>query len=451
MTRTEKDALGTFEVPKDVLYGIYTARNLDNFSNISGQKVPVLFIKNLIRIKKVYALVNEGQEKLESKKARAIIEACDELLKMEDSELEETFLIDRIQSGGGTSTNMIVNEVIANIAEEEIGGSRGENTNINALDHVNMSQSSNDIFPATIRITSLHQVKKIVVELEKLISTINKKVNQWQEVTKVGRTHIQDALQMKLSEEFGAFARSIEKNLIHIKETSEELKELNLGATAIGSKQNVTDEIRSEVIKETSKEFGIEFRMPKDYFEMTSTSGDFEKMSAALASLSTDIIKISSDLRLLTSGPRAGINELKLPAVQPGSSIMPGKVNPSIPEALTMISFQVIGFHHSIQLCTLHAQLQLQVFSPVIAFSLYDSFSLLTKGLEIFRTKCIEGIEPNIEGIKSNFENSFVYATEYSEKLGYDKVADLVNKAYENNLNLRDILEEEVKNNDQKK
>lgn len=450
MTRTEKDALGEFIVPENALYGVYTARNLDNFPNISGQKIPILFIRNLIRIKKAYALVNQNCEKMDSEKAQAIIESCDGLLKEDDSKLEEIFLIDRIQSGGGTSTNMIVNEVIANIAEEKMGGVRGKNKFINALDHVNMSQSSNDVFPASIRITSLHQTELIVKQLANLIDSITKKASGWEKITKVGRTHIQDALEIQLSEEFMAFARSIEKNLTHIQEISEKLKELNLGATAIGSKQNVSDEIRDMIITEASKEFNIDFKKPKDYFEMTSTSGDFEKMSAALASLSTDIVKISSDLRLLTSGPRAAISELKLPAVQPGSSIMPGKVNPSIPEALTMISFQVIGFHHSIQLCTLHAQLQLQVFSPVIAFSLYDSFNLLIKGLEIFRTKCIDGIEANLDGIKSNVESSFVYATQYSERLGYDRVADLVMKAYKDNSNLRDILEKEIKDNGKK-
>ncbi|MCB1178053.1 MAG: hypothetical protein KDK36_10780, partial [Leptospiraceae bacterium] len=359
--------------------------------------------------------------------------------------LREMFPIDHFQSGGGTSTNMLVNEVIANMSEKYLGGEFGQNNLVNPYDHVNMSQSSNDTFPGVVRITSYLQIDDLIHQMLLLKDSLNKKAKEFGSTTKVGRTHLQDALPMKLSDEFYAFERMIEKNINHLGYVKTILAELNFGATAIGSMQNIDKQIRLKLIREMGKEFGVKFKAPKNYFEITASSSDMAFASATLANLANDIIKISNDLRLLSSGPRAGLAEISLPEVQAGSSIMPGKVNPSIAESMSMICFEVIGNNEALQQATRAAQLQLQAFGPTIGFKLFFSLQTLISGLKMYRAKCIEGIFANTENIKKNYENSFIYATEYSEKLGYQTVAKLVKKAYQKNLNLRELLEKERK------
>lgn len=441
--RIENDSLGEYEVDSDANWGIFTSRVLDNYNKISGDQMPVEFIKNYLRAKKVYAIVNADSQKLDSNIANSIVDAVQHLLNLDEKDLLSNFPIDQIQSGGGTSTNMNVNEVIANTAEEMLGGNKGMYNIVNPNDHVNMSQSSNDTFPGVSKITSLIQLRSLKKELNEVINSFDKLVEDKQ--SKVGRSHIQDAVTMLTGEEFSAYQTSLKRDLENLNYAEKFLLEINFGGTAIGSMQNITDEIRTLLIKEFSREYKIEFKKPENYFEKNSTSSDFEKVSSSISSLATNVIKISNDLRLLSSGPRAGINEVFFPEVQAGSSIMPGKVNPSILEALNMACFKVLGNNYTIQITTLHAQLQLQAFMPIIATCLFESLNLLTNSLKMFREKCLNGMKINHEGVKKNFENSFIYATDYSEKLGYDKVAILVKKAYKENLNLRQLLEEELK------
>lgn len=441
--RIETDSLGVVEVPLDAYYGIYTQRVLGNFQ-ISNQKVPILFLQNYIRIKKIYAKVNEQNNKLDKQKNLLIEKACKKLLSLDRHTFVSYFPIDVIQSGGGTSTNMMINEVIANIANEIAGGKKGLYTPIHPNDHVNMSQSSNDTFPGVIKVTTVMQCKNLLIQIEKTQKILEKKAKQFSNLKKIGRTHLQDALSITFGEEFAAFARMIEKNKLFLQDIQKLSAELAFGATALGSLQNITPKIRKDIISCLTEEFSFQFVQSRSYFEATSSSGDLEKIAAGLNSLATDVIKIVNDLRLLSSGPRGGLNEIQLPPVQAGSSIMPGKVNPSILEAVNMACFSVKGLYATIDIATMHAQLQLQAMMPIIGFSLHDMFTLLTNTLAMFWEKCLDGILINEDEIQKKLNYSFVYATEYSEALGYVKVAELVKKAYAQKLNLKDLLDKEL-------
>ncbi len=442
-TRVEKDSMGILEVPQTAYYGIFTQRVLGNFQ-ISNQKVPLLFLQNYIKTKKIYALVNAQNKKLEKNKAILIEKACNALLTLDAKTFMEYFPIDAIQSGGGTSTNMMVNEVIANVANEKAGGARGTYSPIHPNDHVNMSQSSNDTFPGVIKLTTVMQFGPFLEQLKNVKKKLHKKAKEFAKIKKVGRTHIQDALAITFGDEFSAWERTIEKNIFYLQQLQKICLELPFGGTALGSLQNITPKIRKDVIAALSKEFDFHFKGSKNYFEGTSSSSDLQKISIGLDSLATDVIKIANDLRLLSSGPRAGFNEIKLPPVQAGSSIMPGKVNPSILEAVTMACFKIKGLATTVDLTTMHAQLQLQALMPVIGFSLYEMFDICTNSLRIFWEKCLLEIQINKKEAQKNLEYSFVYATEYSEKLGYAKVAQLVKKAYAENVNLKELLDREL-------
>ncbi|HEX8965906.1 MAG TPA: lyase family protein [Patescibacteria group bacterium] len=442
-TRIEKDSMGTLQVPDNAYYGIYTQRVLGNFQ-ISNQKVPLLFLQNYIKAKKIYAFVNAKNKKLDKQKAELIEKACNKLLASE-TVFMQYFPIDAIQSGGGTSTNMMVNEVIANIANEIVGVAKGTYSPIHPNDHVNMSQSSNDTFPGVIKLTAIMQFVPLLEQLTLVKKTIHKKSVEFLKIKKVGRTHLQDALSITFGNEFSAWERTIEKNILFLQQIRKLCLELPFGGTALGSLQNITPKIRKDIISALSKEFGFGFKKSKNYFEGTSSSSDLQKIANALDSLATDIIKIANDLRLLSSGPRAGFNEILLPAVQAGSSIMPGKVNPSILEALNMVCFKIKGLAATVDITTMHAQLQLQALMPMIGFSLYEMFDLFTNSLHMFWEKCLLEIQINKKETQKNLDYSFVYATEYSEILGYAKVAELVKKAYSEDLNLKELLDKELK------
>lgn len=442
-TRQETDSLGEFQLPDDALYGIYTARVLDNYK-VSGQKIPKLFLENYIRAKKTYAIVNKRANKLSPKIADAIVKACEMLLIKSQEEFTEMFPIDIIQSGGGTSTNMMVNEVVANIANELLGSKKGLHSPVHPNDHVNMSQSSNDSFPGVIKLTSVIQLQALVAQLGQTEKLLAQKKKQFETVHKVGRTHLQDALKISVGDEFSAFEATIAKDMQLLEDIENYVLELPFGGTALGSMQNITPKIRKDVISELSKEFHVKFSAPENYFEATSSSSDMNKISFALSVLATDLIKIANDLRLLASGPRAGIGEVILPKVQIGSSIMPGKINPSILEAFNMLCFKVLGNHATIATATANAQLQLQAFMPIIGFSLFENFLLLTNGLCMFNNKCLAGIAVEKSWAKKHVDSSFVYATEYSEKHGYEKIAELVKRAYKENVNLIDLIEQEL-------
>lgn len=442
--RIEKDSLGEKSIPLNAYYGIYTERVLENFG-VPYQNVPQVFLRTYIRVKKCYAKVNSEVEKLPKNLSVAIIKSADKILDLNSESFEKLFPIGIIQSGGGTSTNMMVNEVIANTANELFGGKRGIYSPIHPNDHVNMSQSSNDTFPGVSKITTAIQLVEFIKSLTYLKELLYKKSLQYKKYIKVGRTHLQDAVKMTVGDEFSAFSQTISKNIKNLNNALKISQELPFGATALGSMQNISPQIRKQIIKELSKEFDMSFFKPENYYEGTSSSGDLAKISSDISNAALDLVKIASDLRILSSGPRAGINEIALPVVQAGSSIMPGKVNPSIPEAFMMICFKVVGNNHAIEMSTTYSQLQLQVFMPIIAFIMYENLFLLNLGCVIFSKKCIEGITINHEEIKHHFERSFIYATDYSEVLGYAKVAELVKIAYKEKLNLIDLINKELK------
>lgn len=404
----------------------YTKKVIANYQ-ISDTKVPVVVLRNYITLKLAYAEVNFDNGKLSQDKFEAIQSAIEDLQSLSDQEISNLLPIDRIQSGGGTSTNMPINEAIAFFDDGK---------DIHPNDHVNMSQSSNDTFPGVAKITFAQMLPELIKSLQDTINLMKEKVEIADSIDKVGRTHLQDALRMTVGEEFSAFISTLEMRLVDIDNLKENYLRLPLGATAIGTKQNINDTIRGEIIESVSRHFYIDFTVVDNYFAGVSTSSDFQAISASLAGLAIDLTKICNDLRLLASGPRSGLGEIRLPEVQAGSSIMPGKVNPSIAEALNMACFDVLGKARTVEVATMHAQLQLQQFQPIIVWSIYDSLTLLTNGLNMFNEKLLKGLVFNTKAIKENLDWSLVRATELSEELGYDEVARRVKEAIENGSEL---------------
>lgn len=442
-TRTDKDSLGKVTLPVDALYGAYTSRVLDNYQ-YSNLYVPEEFLKNYIGIKRIYAQVNFDHKKLEKKQAESIINACEELLQKVGGDFMINFPIDRYQSGGGTSTNMNVNEVIANMADASLGGALGEYRFVHPNDHVNLSQSSNDTFPTTSKITTYFQLQRLNIALAQAIEQIQATADANSNIEKVGRTHLQDAVLSNLGQEFAAYAATLDKDQTFILATSTYMTEIPLGATAIGSLQNIDETMRADVLSELSEELGIEFSAPESFHEGTSSSSDLQKVAQTIDTLASDILKITSDLRLLNSGPAAGLSEIQLAPAQPGSSIMPGKVNPSKVESIEMAMMDIKGKVSTIDIATSRAQLQLQQYMPIIAWGLYDSIDLMEASLYMLGD-AFKSLKVNKKAITDSLNRSGVFATDYTHKLGYDKVAELVHKSQKKGLNLKHLLDDEIK------
>lgn len=437
--RTEQDALGTYQLPVDAPWWIYTARVLHNFPQKWISSIPEDFLRNYVRVKMIYAHLNQDHKKISKKERNAIIAACKKLLFMSSAHFMAHFPVHQIQSGGGTSTNMNVNEVIANLATKELGGKFGEYL-VNAHDHINASQSSNDTFPWVTRVTLLQLGDELHHQLKKTKEHLHTLGKKFKDIKKVWRTHLQDAVIIMLGDEFDAYARTIEKNIDNLNDAMKVLTEVNFGWTATGSKQNITKWMRKEATKLIAKEFKLPLKQPKSYFEENSSSGDFLRFSQTLTHIATDLIKIGNDLRMLASGPMAGFHEIELPHVQPGSSIMPGKLNPSIVEALTTLCAKIIGNGQTVQQLTQMAQLELQQFMPGIARALIESTQLLTDWLEMLNHHCLKWIKANKQHIARLLEHSFANATNYSEKYGYEKVAAAVKEAMKSWRTLEEIL-----------
>lgn len=406
---------------------------MSNF-NISGNKVPGEFVRNYLKVKKVYAIVNQREGKLSNDKSKSICKAIKSLLKKDNDDLEKLLPIDIFQSGGGTSVNIPINELISEYCDEEV----------DPYDDINMSQSSNDTFPSVVKITTYFQLIELITQLESLKNTYSALINNNKGINKVGRTHMQDALEIAVTDELSAHLETIKKSIKSIKNIINYCIELPLGATALGSMQNISKKIRKEIIKEVNKEYKVIFKSPSNYYESVSSSGDILKISSTITCITSDLLKISKDFILLSSGPRSGLNEVTLFESQKGSSIMPGKVNPSIFEAMCMICFKVIGNSHTIELASQNAQLQLQAFNPIIGFTIYENIEILNNGLKMFNIKGLSKISFNREGIAKQLENSTVYATRYSEKLGYEKVAQLYKQSLKENINLKELLDKEL-------
>ena len=433
--RVERDVLGRVSVPADAYYGAETERASENF-RISGIKLQEEFIMAYVREKRCAALANMKAKKLDRRKGGAIARACGEILK---GGFSGQFVLDVFQAGGGTSTNMNVNEVIANRAIELLHGRKGDYSIIHPNDHVNMSQSSNDSFPTVMRISCLLALEPAVKSLELLEKELRKKSGEFSGIVKTGRTHLQDAVPMRLGQEFSGYASEVRSAIKAIEISERQMLKLPIGGTAIGTGMNAGRDYTRFVIKELSREFGYNFRRSDNIFEDMQSRVSELDLGNSLVEAAVALGKIANDLRLLSSGPNAGINELILPAVQPGSSIMPGKINPSIPEMLNMVCFQVIGNGTTVREAVSAGQLELNVFEPVIIYNLLMSIRILGNGARTLAEKAVRGLRANEEMIGEYVGKDLSIATALSPYIGYARAAEIARRAYRERRSVMEV------------
>ncbi|MGA9768924.1 MAG: aspartate ammonia-lyase [Blastocatellia bacterium] len=438
-TRIEKDSLGNREIPAHVYYGIQTARAVENFP-ISGWKPFPAFVTATIQIKKAAARANSALGELDSQIAEAIETAADEALQ---GKFQDQFVVDPFQAGAGTSHNMNANEVLANRAIELLGGEKGDYSLVNPNDHVNMGQSTNDVIPTAIRLAALDLAAKLIDALDRLKASLRGKATEFDQIVKSGRTHLQDAVPIRLGQEFGGYATAIDKNIARIKHATDELREIGLGGTAAGTGLNALPGYRKLVVEELNRITGYDLRQTRDYFEAMQSMSVFVNLSGALKTLATDVMRITNDLRLLSSGPNTGLAEINLPAVQPGSSIMPGKVNPVMAEMTNMVCFQVIGNDAVITTAAQAGQLELNVMMPVIAFDLLMSLTILTNALGGLAERCVDGITANEERCRFYVEHSVSLVTALNPKIGYARAAEIAKRAIARGKTIRETIIEE--------
>ncbi|MFY9570240.1 MAG: aspartate ammonia-lyase [Blastocatellia bacterium] len=437
--RIERDSLGERELPADVYYGIQTARAIENFP-ISGFKPYPSLVVATVQIKKAAARVNSAAGVLDTRIAAAIETAADEVLS---GKLRDQFVVDVFQAGAGTSHNMNANEVLANRAIELLGGQKGDYSIVHPNDHVNMAQSTNDVFPTAMRLAALRQVDELIITLDLLAASLRCKSIEFDHIVKSGRTHLQDAVPIRLGQEFGAYASAIEKNSNRIAQAADEIREIGLGGTAVGTGLNAPPGYRKRIVKELSRITNQKLRATQDYFESMQSMAPFVSLSGACRTLATDVIRITNDFRLLSSGPNTGLSEIALPAVQPGSSIMPGKVNPVIAEMSDMVCFQIMGNDLAIGAAAQAGQLELNVMMPVIAFNLLMSLTIMTNAMGVLREKCVEGITANEERCQWYVEHSVSLVTALNPKIGYARAAEIAKRAISQGKTIREALKEE--------
>lgn len=437
--RIERDSLGERELPADVYYGIQTARAIENFP-ISGWKPYPSLVTATVQIKKAAARVNSSLGVLDARLAQVIEAAADEVLA---GKLRDQFVVDPFQAGAGTSHNMNANEVLANRAIELLGGEKGDYSIVHPNDHVNMSQSTNDVFPTAMRLAALELTDKLIVTLELLSDSLRKKSVEFDQIVKSGRTHLQDAVPIRLGQEIGAYATAVSKNAKRVANAADELNEIGLGGTAAGTGLNAPPGYRVRIVAELSRITNQKLRETDDYFESMQSMSPFVGLSSSLRTLATDMIRITNDLRFLSSGPNTGLAEIGLPAVQPGSSIMPGKVNPVIAEMTGMVCFQVIGNDLVIATAAQAGQLELNVMMPVIGFDLLMSLTILTNALAVLRERCVEGITANEERCRWYVEHSVSLVTALNPKIGYARAAEIAKRAIARGRTIRETIEEE--------
>ncbi len=413
--RVERDSLGTKRVPASAYYGIQTFRAIENFP-ISGLRLQPEMIRAYALIKKAAAHTNRSVGALPSRVASAISRACDEVLR---GRFDDQFVVDVYQAGAGTSFNKNMNEVIANRANEMLGAKRGTYKHLRPNDHVNMAQSTNDTFPTAMRLAALMILPQFVVAMKQLETSLQQKARQFRSVVKAGRTHLQDAVPVRLGREFGAYALAIHKARGHIEQTAQLLTELNLGGTAVGTGMNTHPRYRGLAIRALRQWTRLPLRPAEDMMERTQSLGDFARLSGSLRVYALELIRIANDLRLLSSGPNTGFGEIDLPAMQPGSSIMPGKVNPVMPEMIDMVGFQVLGHDATIAFATQAGQLELNVMMPVVAYNLLQELRLLTNASRVFATRCIHGITANAARCDFLAHRSLALVTALNPQIGY--------------------------------
>ncbi len=438
-TRIERDALGEMDVPDEALYGIQTERARRNF-RISGLQPLPVFVDAMVWIKRAAALAHRDTGRLLPELADAIVRAADEVLA---GRHRDQFVVDPYQAGAGTSHNMNVNEVLANRANELLGRRRGEYRPVHPNDHVNMAQSTNDTVPTAIRLGALAQLGGLTQALDQLAEGLAAKGREFDPILKSGRTHLQDATPIRLGQEFAGYAGTIRRNRERIARSAESLCELNIGGSAVGTGLNVERAYPALVARHLRECTGLDVREGRDPIQLMQSMGDLAAFSAALRTCAVDLLKIADDLRLLASGPRTGLAEIRLPAVQPGSSIMPGKVNPVIAEMVNMVCYQVVGNDATVAAATAAGQLELNVMMPVIAHNLLFSIGIVENAARTFADRCVRGIEADPEQCALWLERSPAIVTALAPKLGYSAAARLAREALHRRVTVRELVEAE--------
>jgi aspartate ammonia-lyase len=433
-TRTEKDSLGTKEISGDVYYGIQTARAVENFP-ISGLRAHSSLIRAIAMVKEAAALANRELGLVDEKTANAIIQAAKEV---QQGKWDREFVVDVFQAGAGVSFHMNSNEVIANRASELLGGKLGEYKHVHPNDHVNYGQSTNDVFPTAMRLAALLELDKLYAVLDGLVAALDEKGKEFHNVLKSGRTHMMDAVPMRLGQEFHAYAGAIKRAKQSIEQQSELLREVGLGGSAVGTGINTHPDYREKAIANLARISGQKLHVVDDMRYAMQSNLAMSSVSAALRNLALEVIRISNDLRLLSSGPNTGLAEINLPALQPGSSIMPGKINPTQCEALTMVAAQVMGNHVAISIAGSQGHFELNVFKPVIIYNLLQSIRLIGDAAASFAEHCVEGIEADIGRIDELLNRSLMLVTALSPHIGYDKAAEVAKKALKDGTTLRE-------------
>lgn len=439
LSRMEHDSIGALNVPAEVYYGVQSMRAATNFQITHRPLHPVL-IDSIVMVKKAAAITNEKSGKLDQQIAQAIIQACDEIL---DGNLRDQFIVDAIQGGVGTSANMNANEVIANRAIEILGGTKGDYSIVHPNDHVNMSQSTNDVIPTAGKITVLKLLPQTIKELEKLEKAMEEKEAEFDDILKMGRTQLQDAVPMRLGQSFGAFAHVLKRDIKRLKNVMDEMKVLNIGATAIGTAINVDPYYLANISYELSKVAGISLKQADELIDATQNLDGFVSVSGVLKTCAVDISKISNDLRLMSSGPRTGLSEINLPARQNGSSIMPGKINPVIPEVVSQVAYLIIGHDYTITMAAEAGQLELNAFEPVLFHHLFESIDTLKEAAATLTKHCITGITANKGQCEEYIEKSVGISTALCPYIGYAKSAEIAKKSLKTGISVKELVLEE--------
>lgn len=434
--RLENDSIGTKDVPKEVYYGVQSLRAAENF-RITGLYMHPEIINSLAYIKKAAAITNCEVGILDKKIAEAIVRACDEIIQ---GSLHEFFIVDPIQGGAGTSLNMNANEVIANRAIEILGGEKGDYTIVNPNDHVNCGQSTNDVIPTAGKMTSKRLLKKAQKELLRLHEALSKKADEFNHVIKMGRTQMQDAVPIRLGQEFRAYSVAILRDINRMEKAMDEMRTINLGGTAIGTGLNADEQYLQRVVPNLSEISGINFVQAFDLIDATQNLDAFVAVSGAVKACAVTLSKIANDLRLMSSGPRAGLGEINLPAKQNGSSIMPGKVNPVIAEVVNQVAFHIIGNDLTITMAAEGGQLELNAFEPIVFYCLFQSIDTLTYAVNTFIDNCVSGITANEERCRELVENSVGVITALCPHVGYEKAAELAKGAILTGKSIRSLV-----------
>ena len=434
--RVEKDSIGTKDVPENVYYGVQSLRAAENF-HITGLNMHPEIINSLAYIKKAAAITNCEAGLLDKRRTQAIVQACDEIL---EGKFREDFIVDPIQGGAGTSLNMNANEVIANRAIEILGGKKGDYSVVNPNDHVNCGQSTNDVIPTAGKMTSLRLLKKLKKQLLRLHSALEQKADEFDSVIKMGRTQLQDAVPIRLGQEFKAYSVAILRDLNRMDKAMDEMRTLNMGGTAVGTGLNADESYLRRIVPNLSESSGMDLVQAYDLIDATQNLDSFVAVSGAVKACAVTLSKIANDLRLMSSGPRAGFGEINLPAKQNGSSIMPGKVNPVIPEVVNQVAFNAIGNDMTITMAAEAGQLELNAFEPIIFYCLFQSIDTIAYAVNTFVDNCVIGITANETRCRYFVENSVGIITAICPYVGYQKAAEIAKEAIKTGESVRKLI-----------